>query len=71
MDLQIRIDPPINGRQRIALTGRLDTLTYRELERQLELLGSDVHSLGPVHIQPILVPSGFFREVRIDAKDAA
>jgi hypothetical protein len=28
-------------------------------------------TLGPVHNQLILVPSGFFEEAKIDAKDAA
>lgn len=46
MDLQIRIDPPSDGRQRVTLTGRLDTHSYAELDRQLEpVLHSDARSL--------------------------
>ncbi|MFC3814486.1 STAS domain-containing protein [Lysobacter sp. GCM10012299] len=46
MELQIHIDPPSNGSQRVALGGRLDTHSYAELDRQLEpLLGADTQSL--------------------------
>ncbi|MFC3550463.1 STAS domain-containing protein [Lysobacter cavernae] len=46
MELLIRIDPPNNGSQRIALEGRLDTHSYAELDRQLQpLLGPGTHSL--------------------------
>ncbi len=46
MDLQIRIDPLLNGSRRVALGGRLDTHSYDELDRQLEpLLDGSVHSL--------------------------
>ena len=35
MNLQIRIDPPGNGNQHVALTGRLDTHTCDELDHAL------------------------------------
>lgn len=46
MDLTIRIDPPAAGSQRVALTGRLDTHSYAELDRQLApVLASNAPSL--------------------------
>ncbi|MBF6025338.1 STAS domain-containing protein [Lysobacter niastensis] len=46
MDLQIRIDPALNGNQRIALGGRLDTHSYDELDRRLApVLASNIQSL--------------------------
>lgn len=46
MDLQIRIDPPRGDSQRVALSGRLDTHSYDELDRRLApLLSSDILSL--------------------------
>jgi len=46
MDLQIRIDPPRGDSQRVALSGRLDTHSYDELDRRLApLLASDIRSL--------------------------
>jgi anti-anti-sigma factor len=45
MELQIHIDPPSNGSQRIALGGRLDTDSYAEFDRQLEPLLPDMQSL--------------------------
>lgn len=46
MDLQIRIDPPHGDSQRVALSGRLDTHSYDELDRQLApLLSSNILSL--------------------------
>ena len=46
MELQIHIDAPSNGSQRVALGGRLDTHSYAELDRQLEpLLGAGTRSL--------------------------
>jgi anti-anti-sigma factor len=46
MDLQIRIDPPANDLQHIALGGRLDTETSAELDRQLEpVLASNLRTL--------------------------
>ena len=35
MELQIRIDPPTDGTQRVWLGGRLDTHSYAELDGQL------------------------------------
>jgi anti-anti-sigma factor len=35
MDLQIRIDPPKAHQQRIALSGRIDTHTYHDLDQRL------------------------------------
>ena len=37
----------------------------------LGVLGGSRAGVGPVHIQLILVPSGFSQEAKIDAKDAA
>lgn len=46
MDLQIRIDPPRGDSQRVALSGRLDTHSYDELDRRLApLLSSNILSL--------------------------
>lgn len=46
MDLTIRIDPPAAGSQRVTLTGRLDTHSYAELDRQLApVLASNAPSL--------------------------
>ncbi|GAB3097540.1 STAS domain-containing protein [Lysobacter terrae] len=46
MDLTLRIDPPSSGCQRVSLSGRLDTNTYAEFDRQLKpLLASNVPSL--------------------------
>ncbi|QSX74597.1 STAS domain-containing protein [Lysobacter arenosi] len=45
MELQIHIDPPSNGSQRIALGGRLDTDSYAEFDRQLEPLLPGMQSL--------------------------
>lgn len=45
MELQIHIDPPSNGSQRVALGGRLDTDSYAELDRQLEPLLAATQSL--------------------------
>ena len=44
--LAIQIDPPQDTRQRVILTGRLDTHTYGDLDQQLApVLGSSIHSL--------------------------
>jgi anti-anti-sigma factor len=46
MDLSIHIEPPIDGNQRVALGGRLDTNSHAELDRQLApILESTVRSL--------------------------
>ncbi|HEY5804569.1 MAG TPA: STAS domain-containing protein [Lysobacter sp.] len=45
MELQIDIDPPSNGTQRVALGGRLDTNSYAELDRRLEPLLAATQSL--------------------------
>jgi anti-anti-sigma factor len=45
MELQIHIDPPSNGSQRVALGGRLDTDSYAEFDRQLEPLLPGMQSL--------------------------
>lgn len=46
MKLQIRIDPAINGNQKVALGGRLDTHSFDELDRRLApVLASDIRSL--------------------------
>ena len=46
MELQIRIDPAINGNQKVVLGGRLDTHSYDELDRRLApVLASDIRSL--------------------------
>ncbi|HEY5780427.1 MAG TPA: STAS domain-containing protein [Lysobacter sp.] len=46
MELQIRIDPAINGNQKVALGGRLDTHSFDELDRRLApVLASDIQSL--------------------------
>jgi anti-anti-sigma factor len=45
MELQIHIDPPSNGSQRVALGGRLDTNSYAEFDRQLEPLLPGMQSL--------------------------
>lgn len=45
MELQIHIDPPSNGSQRVALGGRLDTNSYAEFDRQLEPLLAGMQSL--------------------------
>ncbi len=45
MELQIHIDPPSNGSQRVALGGRLDTHSYAEFDRQLEPLLPGMQSL--------------------------
>lgn len=46
MKLQIRIDPAINGNQKVALGGRLDTHSFDELDRRLApVLASDIQSL--------------------------
>ena len=46
MELQIRIDPAINGNQKVALGGRLDTHSFDELDRRLApVLASNIHSL--------------------------
>ena len=46
MDISIRIEPPIDGNQRVALGGRLDTNSHAELDRQLApILESSVRSL--------------------------
>lgn len=46
MELNIHIDPPGNRSRRVALTGRLDTNSYAELDRQLApILASDIDSL--------------------------
>lgn len=46
MDLTIRIDPPAAGSQRVTLTGRLDTHSYAEFDRQLApVLASNAPSL--------------------------
>lgn len=45
MELQIQIDPPSNGSQRVALGGRLDTHSYAEFDRQLEPLLAGTQSL--------------------------
>ena len=46
MELQIRIDPAINGNQKVALGGRLDTHSFDELDRRLApVLASNIQSL--------------------------
>jgi len=46
MELQIRIDPAINGNQKVALGGRLDTHSFDELDRRLApVLASGIQSL--------------------------
>ena len=46
MDLTIHIDPPNSDSQRVALSGRLDTHSYAELDRQLApVLASSVTSV--------------------------
>ncbi len=35
MSLDIRIEPPANGSQRVALAGRLDTQSYAQLDERL------------------------------------
>jgi anti-anti-sigma factor len=46
MDLSIHIEPPIDGHQRVALGGRLDTNSHAELDRHLApILESTVRSL--------------------------
>jgi anti-anti-sigma factor len=35
MSLDIRIDPPAGGQQRVALAGRLDTHSFAQLDQQL------------------------------------
>lgn len=46
MDLQIQIDEPKAHTSLVTLSGRLDTHTYEELDRQLApVLASDTHAL--------------------------
>lgn len=46
MDLNIHIDPPRSRSRRVVLTGRLDTNSYAELDRQLApILASGIDSL--------------------------
>jgi anti-anti-sigma factor len=35
MELQVRIEPPKGGQQRIAISGRIDTHTYQDLDQRL------------------------------------
>lgn len=46
MSLDVHIQPPSNGSQRVAIGGRLDTHSYQQLDQQLApLLASSVNSL--------------------------
>lgn len=46
MTLDVHIQPPSNGSQRVAIGGRLDTHSYQQLDQQLApLLASPVNSL--------------------------
>ncbi|WP_374605634.1 STAS domain-containing protein [Arenimonas sp.] len=46
MNLDVHIQPPANGSQRVAIGGRLDTHSYQKLDLQLApLLASQVNSL--------------------------
>lgn len=46
MNLDVHIQPPSNGSQRVAIGGRLDTHSYQQLDQQLApVLASPVNSL--------------------------
>ena len=46
MDLQLQIDVPTDGHQRVAVSGRLDTHSYAEFDRQLApLLATEMRTL--------------------------
>lgn len=41
MSLQVQITPPLGGKQRVAVSGRLDTDTHSELDQQLAPILAD------------------------------
>lgn len=43
MSLSVQIQPAVGGSQRVAISGRLDTHTYQELDRQLAPVLETLH----------------------------